>query len=115
VLRWHRDWAPSTLGAALDRNRAGRRAIDPALRSLIADMASANRLWGAPSIHGELHKFGAVSQLVALYGRPDRLRLDNGSELNAYLFHSTQEAQHLSDAWLVGYKERRPHDALGGV
>jgi putative transposase len=44
-----------------------------------------------------------------------RLRLDNGSELNAYLFHSTQEAQHLSDAWLVGYKERRPHDALGGV
>jgi putative transposase len=98
-----------------------------------------------------------LSQLVALYGRPDRLRLDNGPELtsqvltewcaqrgiglqyiqpgkpvqnafierfnrtyreevlNAYLFHSTQEAQQLSDAWLVDYNERRPHDALGRV
>jgi putative transposase len=98
-----------------------------------------------------------LSQLVALYGRPDRLRLDNGPELtsqvltewcgqrgiglqyiqpgkpvqnafierfnrtyreevlNAYLVHSTQEAQQLSDAWLVDYNERRPHDALGRV
>jgi putative transposase len=98
-----------------------------------------------------------LSQLMALYGRPDRLRLDNGPELtsqvltewcaqhgiglqyiqpgkpvqnafierfnrtyreevlNAYLFHSTQEAQALSDAWLVDYNERRPHDALGRV
>jgi putative transposase len=98
-----------------------------------------------------------LGQLIALYGRPDRLRLDNGPELtsqaltewcaqcgiglqyiqpgkpvqnafierfnrtyreevlNAYLFHSTQEAQQLSDAWLVDYNERRPHDALGRV
>jgi putative transposase len=98
-----------------------------------------------------------LGQLIALYGRPDRLRLDNGPELtsqaltewcgqrgiglqyiqpgkpvqnafierfnrtyreevlNAYLFHSTQEAQALSDAWLVDYNERRPHDALGRV
>ena len=35
--------------------------------------------------------------------------------VNAYLFHSTQEAQALSDAWLVDYNERRPHDALGRV
>ena len=35
--------------------------------------------------------------------------------LNAYLFHSTSEAQQLSDAWLVDYNERRPHDALGRV
>ena len=35
--------------------------------------------------------------------------------LNAYLFHSTPEAQQLSDAWLVDYNERRPHDALGRV
>jgi putative transposase len=98
-----------------------------------------------------------LGQLVALYGRPERLRLDNGPELtsqaltewcgqrgiglqyiqpgkpvqnafierfnrtyreevlNAYLFQSTQEAQALSDAWLVDYNERRPHDALGRV
>ena len=35
--------------------------------------------------------------------------------LNAYLFHSTQEAQELSDAWLVDYNEQRPNDALGRV
>jgi putative transposase len=98
-----------------------------------------------------------LSQLIALYGRPAALRLDNGPELtahaftawcaqrgigllyiqpgkpvqnafierfnrtyreevlDAYLFHSTDEAQRLSDAWLVDYNERRPHDALGRV
>jgi putative transposase len=98
-----------------------------------------------------------LSQLIALYGRPAALRLDNGPELtaqvfaewcaqrgirrlyiqpgkpvqnafierfnrtyreevlDAYLFHNTDEAQHLSDAWLVDYNERRPHDALGRV
>ena len=35
--------------------------------------------------------------------------------LDAYLFHSTQEAQAISDAWLVAYNECRPHDALGRV
>jgi hypothetical protein len=33
--------------------------------------------------------------------------------LNAYLFHSTQAAQQLSDAWLVDYNERCPNEALG--
>jgi putative transposase len=98
-----------------------------------------------------------LSQLVALYGRPMALRLDNGPELtaqaftdwcqqhgigllyiqpgkpvqnafierfnrtyreevlDAYLFHTTHEAQQLSDAWLADYNERRPHDALGRV
>lgn len=98
-----------------------------------------------------------LGQLVALYGRPDRLRLDNGPELtsqvlkewcaqrgigsqyiqsgkpvqnafmerfnrtyreevlSAYLFHSTHGAQQFSDAWLIYYNERRPHDALGRV
>ena len=32
--------------------------------------------------------------------------------LDAYLFHSTQEAQAISDAWLIAYNEHRPHDAL---
>ena len=98
-----------------------------------------------------------LSQLIALYGTPNQLRLDNGPELtaqvltdwcaqhgiglayiqpgkpvqnafierfnrtyreevlDAYLFHSTQEAQAISDAWLVSYNEHRPHDALGRV
>ncbi len=98
-----------------------------------------------------------LDQLIALYGRPAAIRIDNGPELtsqtltdwaiargitliyiqpgkpvqnafierfnrtyreevlNAYLFHSTAEAQALSDAWLVDYNEHRPHDALGRV
>ena len=98
-----------------------------------------------------------LDQLLALYGRPAAIRIDNGPELtsqtltdwtiargitliyiqpgkpvqnafierfnrtyreevlNAYLFHSTAEAQALSDAWLVDYNEHRPHDALGRV
>ena len=44
-----------------------------------------------------------------------RVRPYREEVLNAYLFHSTQEAQQLSDAWLVDYNERRPHDALGRV
>jgi putative transposase len=35
--------------------------------------------------------------------------------LNGYLFHSTAEAQALSDVWLVAYNEHRPYDALGRV
>ena len=47
---------------------------------------------------------------IERFNRPSREEV-----LNAYLFHSTQEAQRLSDAWLVDYNERRPHDALGRV
>ena len=76
VLRWHRDWLRRRWARRSGRNRAGRRAIDPALRSLIADMASANRLWGAPRIHGELQKLGVqisertVSRLLSELSRP---------------------------------------------
>src|SRR4029450_11979872 len=41
----------------------GRPAVAPEVRALIRRMAEANPLWGAPRIHGELHKLGlAISQ-----------------------------------------------------
>jgi len=62
VIGWHRQgfrryWTWKS------RRRFGRPAISADLRDLIRRISSANPLWGAPRIHGELLKLGiAVSQ-----------------------------------------------------
>ncbi|MGC2305768.1 integrase core domain-containing protein [Candidatus Binatus sp.] len=66
VIHWHRQ------GFRLFwrwRSRSGRPSIDREIRDLIRQMSSANPLWGAPRIHGELLKLGIeVSQAtVAKY------------------------------------------------
>ena len=68
VLAWHRRgfrlfWTWKS------RYRTGRPAASPEVRALIRRMATANPLWGAPRIHGELQKLGiSVSQAtVAKY------------------------------------------------
>lgn len=35
--------------------------------------------------------------------------------LDAYLFQSIEQVQHITEEWLREYNEQRPHDALGGV
>ena len=40
------------------RSRSGRPSADREIRDLIRQMSSANPLWGAPRIHGELLKLG---------------------------------------------------------
>lgn len=35
--------------------------------------------------------------------------------LDACLFKSIEQVQHITEEWLLEYNERRPHDALGGV
>src|SRR6202045_5170776 len=74
VVQWHRQgfrmfWRR--------RSRSGRPSVDREVRKLIREMSSANPLWGAPRIHGELLKLGIeISQAtVAKYmgrsrGRP---------------------------------------------
>ncbi len=66
VIQWHRQgfrrywrW----------RSRSGRPSVEREIRDLIREMSSANPLWGAPRIHGELLKLGIkVSQAtVAKY------------------------------------------------
>jgi putative transposase len=74
VIHWHRQ------GFRLYwrwRLRSGRPSVDREVRKLIREMSSANPLWGAPRIHGELLKLGIeISQAtVAKYmirrrGRP---------------------------------------------
>jgi transposase InsO family protein len=66
VIQWHRQ------GFRLFwrwRSRSGRPSVDREIRDLILQMSSANPLWGAPRIHGELLKLGIeVSQAtVAKY------------------------------------------------
>jgi transposase InsO family protein len=74
VLRWHR------MGFRLywrwkSRSRGGRPRIPGEIRRLIREMSLANRLWGAPRIHGELLKLGidvaqsTVAKYMARSGR----------------------------------------------
>lgn len=35
--------------------------------------------------------------------------------LDAYLFKSIEQVQHITEEWLLDYNERRPRDALGDV
>ncbi len=57
IIRWHR------VGFRLywrwkSRSRGGRPKVLIEIRRLIREMSLANRLWGAPRIHGELLKIG---------------------------------------------------------
>jgi putative transposase len=58
------------------QKRPGRPRTDAAIRRLVGKMVSANPLWGAPRIHGELRKLGievserTVSRLVRRRQRP---------------------------------------------
>jgi len=74
VVRWHRTgfrlyWRWKS------RARGGRPRIPAEIRGLIRDMSLANRLWGAPRIHGELLKLGievaqsTVAKYMAKSGR----------------------------------------------
>src|SRR5882757_3205488 len=74
VIRWHR------MGFRLywrwkSRSRGGRPQIPGEIRHLIREMSLANRLWGAPRIHGELLKLGievaqsTVAKYMAKSGR----------------------------------------------
>jgi transposase InsO family protein len=75
VIRWHR------AGFRLywrwkSRSRGGRPKIPEEIRRLIREMSLANRLWGAPRIHGELLKLGievaqsTVAKYMATHRRP---------------------------------------------
>jgi transposase InsO family protein len=74
VVRWHRTgfrlyWRWKS------RSRGGRPRVPLEIRRLIREMSLANRLWGAPRIHGELLKLGievaqsTVAKYMAKSGR----------------------------------------------
>jgi putative transposase len=59
-LRWHREWLRRRWTRRSKRRGTGRPPVDHDIRTLVAEMAAANPLWGAPRIHGELRKLGFV-------------------------------------------------------
>src|SRR5437588_5218803 len=76
VIRWHRDWLRRRWTRGSQRRPDGRPLIDQQIRTLVSEMASANPLWGAPRIHGELRTLGidvserTVSRLLGRHPRP---------------------------------------------
>jgi hypothetical protein len=74
-VRWHRVGFRS-FWRWKSRRRAGRPSVAPEIRRLIREMSLANRLWGAPRIHGELLKLGidvgqtSVAKYMARRTRP---------------------------------------------
>jgi transposase InsO family protein len=76
VVRWHRDWLRRRWTRRSAPVRPGRPGTDAGIRTLVSQMATANRLWGAPRIHGELGKLGievserTVSRLLRRPRRP---------------------------------------------
>ena len=58
VVRWHRDWLRRRWTRRSKLRSDGRPSIDQQIRVLVREMATANPLWGAPRIHGELRTLG---------------------------------------------------------
>jgi len=58
VVRWHRQWLRRRWTERSRQKHPGRPRTDAAIRTLVEKMVSANPLWGAPRIHGELRKLG---------------------------------------------------------
>src|SRR5262245_12647967 len=58
VVRWHRDWLRRRWTRRSRQRHSGRPPIDQQIRTLVCEMATANPLWGAPRIHGELQTLG---------------------------------------------------------
>jgi len=58
VIRWHRTGFTRYWTWKSRHPKQGRPAVPPEVRALIRRLCDANRLWGAPRIHGELLKLG---------------------------------------------------------
>src|SRR5262249_28125604 len=58
VLRWQRRRFREYWTRLSRRTNGGRPRVNAEIRALITRMATANPLWGAPRIHGELLKLG---------------------------------------------------------
>jgi hypothetical protein len=61
VVRWRREWRRHWT-ARSRHSRPGRPTTDAAIQTLVNNMGTANPLWGAPRIHGELRDWASRSR-----------------------------------------------------
>jgi hypothetical protein len=98
VLAWHR------CGFRLfwtwkSQHRLGRPGVPPDVRQLIRTMADANRLWGAPRIHGELLKLGIdISQATVAKYMP-RHRRPPSQTWRAFLTNQIGQIAAADSSW----------------
>ena len=65
VVRWHRAEFRRYWTWQRRRRRAGRPRVAPEILELIRNISTANPLWGAPRVHGELMTLGiSISQVA---------------------------------------------------
>jgi putative transposase len=76
VVGWHRTWLRRRWIRRAITRANGRPPVSRDIRALVREMATANPLWGAPRIHGELRTLGVdvsertVSRLLTRLTRP---------------------------------------------
>ena len=76
VVGWHRTWLRRRWIRRATPRANGRPPVNRDVRALVREMATANPLWGAPRIHGELRTLGVdvsertVSRLLTRLTRP---------------------------------------------
>ena len=76
VVGWHRTWLRWRWTRRSTPRAKGRPPVAREIRALVREMATANPLWGAPRIHGELRTLGVgvsertVSRLLTRLTRP---------------------------------------------
>ena len=87
VVSWHRKLFRGYWRRLSKPDRPGRPHIHPRIIALIKKISSANPLWGAPHVHGELLKLGIhVSQsTVAKYMPPPSKRRPSGQSWKTFL------------------------------
>jgi hypothetical protein len=99
IVRWHRAgfryyWRWKS------RARGGRPKVPMEIQRLIREMSLANRLWGAPRIHGELLKLGievAQSTVAKYMARSGRGR---SQTWKTFLHNHTAGIGAMADSWL---------------
>src|SRR5882672_9799306 len=62
VVRWHRQWIRRRWTRRSQLRRPGRPTTSSVIRALVGTMTTANPVWGAPRIHGELAKLASRSR-----------------------------------------------------